>query len=231
MGHGARSLQAKWKHNIDPGEMEEEGVGALLAVRLHSARSLGPTQRRARLHEPRGSAVRTPPPPGGEYLTSSTRALAVARGGGRTTMCAAGRRRVRRRARAARGRTLIPRRPLPRRARLHNPHPQPTRQRRRPRTPSRPPVCLAGTWGARVQPVLFAPDAALACEDVRQREDVRLLCESVFERARPRDGGSRRRRRRPGRGGRAWRGGERVVSSVRGCVAVFSWCKLSRGVE
>ena len=50
MGHGARSLQAKWKHNIDPGEMEEEGVGALLAVRLHSARSLDPTQRRARLH-------------------------------------------------------------------------------------------------------------------------------------------------------------------------------------
>ena len=74
MGHGARSLQAKWKHNIDPGEMEEEGVGALLAVRLHSARSLGPTQRRARLHEPRGSAVRTPPPPGGEYLTSGMRA-------------------------------------------------------------------------------------------------------------------------------------------------------------
>ena len=38
-----------------------------------------------------------------------------------------------------------------------------------------------------------------------------------------REGGSRWRRRRPGRGGRAWRGGERVVSSVRagGCCFVF----------
>ena len=62
MGHGARSLQAKWKHNIDPGEMEEEGVGALLAVRLHTFLNASRRGRRclhAALRRMRASSPRT----------------------------------------------------------------------------------------------------------------------------------------------------------------------------